>query len=302
MFFFLFFLFLCPLPSAHSLSPAKSVLFNGDTKILSLKKSSFKPFPKIYRPEVARWIIFFSQDQSSYMFLWLKRSYRYFPLMENILQAKSLPKELVSMTLVESSLSSKAVSSAQAVGYWQFIKPTALRFGLRINHWIDERQDFQKSTVAASEYLSFLYKEFEDWLLVMAAYNMGESRLRRLIKKHQTKNFWKLCKKPDFPRETALYVPKVLAAAYIVRKPENYGVEQFQVLSPFDYDVFYTPGGTDLKKMSLGAKISLKELKALNPDLKTNILPKFIPSHSLRIPEGSGVLISKWLDKQAQAN
>ena len=78
---------------------------------------------------MAKWILVFSQSQSSYMLLWLKRSYRYFPLMENILQAHSLPKELVSMTLVESSLSPKAVSSAQAVGYWQFIKPTALRFG-----------------------------------------------------------------------------------------------------------------------------------------------------------------------------
>lgn len=300
MFFFLFAFFLFSVAPANSLSNEQSAFFQRNTP--SFQKKDFKPFPKIYRPEVAKWIIFFSRSQSSYMLLWLKRSYRYFPLMENILQSKSLPKELVSMTLVESSLSSKAVSSAQAVGYWQFIKPTALRFGLRVNHWIDERQDFQKSTRAASEYLSFLYGEFEDWLLVMAAYNMGENRLRRLIKKHQTKNFWKLSKKPDFPRETALYVPKVLAASYIVRRPENYGLEQFQVLSPFDYDIFYTPGGTDLRKLSLGARISLKELKTLNPDLKANILPKFISSHSLRIPKGSGVHVSKWLDKQVQAH
>ena len=94
----------------------------------------------------------------------------------------------------------------------------------------------------------------------------------------------------------------MLAASYIVRKPENYGLEQYQVLSPLDYDIFYTPGGTDLRKLSLGAKITLKELKALNPDLKINILPRFISSHSLRVPEGSGRSISKWLDKQAQAN
>lgn len=302
MFLFLFSLFAFTELYADSLDSKRKKLLKENTNIPFSKKEAFKPFPKIYKPEVVKWILFFSQNRSSYMRLWLKRSYRYFPLMESILQTKSLPKELVSMTLIESGLSSKAVSSAQAVGYWQFIKPTALRFDLRVNHWIDERQDFQKSTKAASEYLYVLYREFEDWLLVMAAYNMGESRLRKLITKYQTKNFWRLSKKPDFPRETALYVPKVLAAAYIVKKPENYGLEQFQVLAPFDYDIFYTPGGTDLKKMSLGAKISLKELKILNPDLKTNVLPQFISSHSLRIPEGSGRLISKWLDKQAQAN
>ena len=299
MFFFLFFFFFSAF--ADPLHPKKADPVTKNPEIPFSQKKDFKAFPKIYRPEVTRWILFFSQNQPSYMLLWLKRSYRYFPLMESILQAQSLPKELVSMTLVESSLSAKAVSSAQAVGYWQFIKPTATRFGLRVNSWIDERQDFQKSTKAASHYLLELYKEFEDWLLVMAAYNMGEGRLRKLIAKYQIKNFWKLRKKSDFPRETASYVPKVLAAAYLVRKPENYGLEQFQVLIPLDYDIFYTPGGTDLRKLSVGAKIPLKDLKDLNPDLKTHVLPRFISSHSLRIPEGSGLQISKWLDKQAQA-
>ena len=126
------------------------------------------------------------------MRLWLKRSYRYFPLMERILQSRGLPKELVAITLVESSLSARAVSSANAVGYWQFIKPTALRFNLRVNNWIDERRDFHKSAFAATKYLYQLYEEFEDWLLAMSAYNMGEGRLRSLIKKHKTKKFWVL--------------------------------------------------------------------------------------------------------------
>ena len=147
--------------------------------------------------------------------------------MEEIFKSRGLPKDLVSMSLVESSLSPKAVSSAQAVGYWQFIKPTGLEFGLRINHWIDERRDFQKSTQAAAKYLYKLYGEFEDWLLSMSAYNMGEARLRRLIKKYQTKNFWILYKKSDFPKETALYVPKILAAAHIVKNPELYGLNDF---------------------------------------------------------------------------
>ena len=295
----------CAETSEKAVSVFKHNLQKKEKKLFSqsfTEKKPIKPFPKIYNSEVNRWVLFFSQKQSPYMRLWLKRSYRYFPLMESILKSKNLPKELVYMTLIESSLSSKAVSSAQAVGYWQIIKPTALRFGLRVNSWIDERQDFQKSTQAASQYLDLLYNEFEDWLLAMAAYNMGESRLRGLIEKYQTKRFWRLYKKPDFPRETALYVPKVLAAAHIIKNPENYGLDEFQILTPYSYDIFYTPGGINLKQMFLGAQLSLNDLKALNPDLKTDSLPPFISSHSIRIPQGSGLLISNWLDKQDQSH
>ena len=224
----------------------QAVLEQKDGKDFKIKNSRglyLKPFPVIYKPEVKRWILIFSQNYPSYMKLWLKRSYRYFPVMQKILQSQGLPKELAAMTLIESSLSPTAVSSAQAVGYWQFIKPTGLRFGLRINSWIDERQDFQKSTQAASRYLYQLYKEFGDWLLSMSAYNMGEARLRKLINKYQTKDFWLLYKKTDFPRETALYIPKILAAGYIVKNPELYGLNEFQVLSPYKYDIFFISGG-----------------------------------------------------------
>ena len=273
----------------------------GDLKLIktkSKKKLSIKPFPKIYNPEVKRWIDLFSQNHSSYLKLWLKRSYRYFPLMKQILNAQGLPKELVSMSLVESSLSPQAVSSAKAVGYWQFIKPTALEFGLTINHWIDERQDFEKSTQAAASYLYQLYLEFEDWLLAMSAYNMGENRLRKLSRKHQTKNFWKLYKKADFPRETALYIPKILAVNHILKNPSAYGWSEFVILTPYKYDIFYIPGGTSLKKISLETKVPIKELRKLNPSLKKHKIPASIVSHPIRIPKGMGKLLSNWLDKQ----
>ncbi|MCZ0933158.1 MAG: lytic transglycosylase domain-containing protein [Oligoflexia bacterium] len=264
----------------------------------SKKKLSIKPFPKVYNPEIERWISLFSQNHSSYLKLWLKRSYRYFPLMKRIFNSQGLPKELVSMSLVESSLSPQAVSSAQAVGYWQFIKSTGLEFGLKINHWIDERQDFEKSTQAAADYLQKLHLEFEDWLLAMSAYNMGENRLRGLIKKHQTKNFWKLYKKPDFPRETALYIPKILAVNHILKNPSAYGLSEFVILAPYKYDIFFLPGGSSLKKLSLETEIPLAELKKLNPSLKKQKIPFHIASHPIRIPKGMGKLFSNWLDKQ----
>ena len=264
------------------------------------KKLPIKPFPKIYNPEIERWIDFFSHNPRSYLNLWLKRSYRYFPRMKQVFISRGLPKELVSMSLVESSLSPKAVSSAQAVGYWQFIKSTGLEFGLKINDWIDERRDFEKSTQAAADYLGKLYREFEDWLLAMSAYNMGESRLRALIKKHQTKNFWKLYKKTDFPKETALYIPKILAVNHILKNLSDYGFNEFVILTPYKYDIFFLSGGSNLKQLAHETKIPLRDLKRLNPSLKRYKIPSYIASHPIRIPKGQGKLFSNWLDKQSK--
>ena len=136
-----------------------------------------------------QWIRVFQSSYSDRFRSWLERSYRYVPMMKKIFLSQGLPADLVYMAMIESGFLPYAVSSAQAVGYWQFIQPTALRFGLRKNHWLDERRDFEKSTYAASQYLLFLYKQFDNWYLAAAAYNMGEQKLSRLIQKHKTKNF-----------------------------------------------------------------------------------------------------------------
>ena len=253
------------------------------------------PLPLIYNYEVQRWVYVFTRPSSPYMKTWLARSYRYLPDMKKTLKTRGLPENLAYMTLVESGLSSHAVSSAKAVGYWQFIKSTALRFGLQVNYWIDERRDFQKSTRAAASYLDKLYQQFQDWPLTLAAYNMGEERLDRLIKKHRSNNFWALKRKPDFPKETALYVPKVLAIIHIMKSPARYGFPQFKILLPYEYDVFYVPGGTRLKELARKASIPYRELSRLNPELKTHHIPLSIQNHRLRVPKGSGGLISAWL-------
>ena len=257
-----------------------------------------QPFPRVYNPEVKRWIKFFSKNPDAYFKIWLKKAYRYFPIMQDILSSHGLPKELAAMSAVESSFSSHAVSSALAVGYWQFIRSTGLNFGLRINHWIDERRDFEKSTRAAALYLSKLYLEFDDWLLAMSAYNMGEGRLRKLIKHYENQDFWTLYKKSKFPRETALYIPKILAASHLLKYPSDYGLNEFVVLAPYEYDTFYTPGGVHLKELAEKTGISLKKLKNLNPDLKTGKIPNSIASHPIRIPKGKAVKVSHFLDKR----
>ena len=259
--------------------------------------SSYKQFPLIYNKEVKKWISTFVYLKPSYVKTWLMRSYRYVPQIKNIFKQKGLPEELAYIPLIESSLSAQAVSRAQAVGYWQFIYKTALHYGLTVNFWLDERKNFRKSTLAASLYLKELYHFFDDWLLVIAAYNMGETRLQKLIKKYDTKDFWELSKKHDFPRETAQFVPKVLAAAFIMKSPSRYGFDRFPILPPHRYDVFYAPGGMDFNAFLKDSKLSFKKFKELNPELKKLTLPHFINNHLVRLPKGKSALLSKWLSQ-----
>ena len=283
-------------------SGSKELTAGGSDISSCLRGDSKKPLPSlplILSGEVRRWIGVFTNPHSPYMKNWLAKSYRYFPDMKLILRSKGLPEDLVYITLVESGLSSHAVSSARAVGYWQFIKTTARRFGLRVNHWIDERRDFQKSTRAAGDYLYCLYQDFQDWPLSLAGYNMGEARLKKLIKKHRSRDFWTLSRKPDFPRETALYVPKILAVIRIMKSPSRYGFRQFKALSPYSYDVFYAPGGIRLKELAKQASISFRQLQVLNPELRTYQISPLVQNHRIRIPKGTGYRISAWLRKSA---
>ena len=197
-----------------------------------------------------------------------------------------LPQDLAYIAMIESGFSAKAISTASAVGYWQFIKPTAKSYGLKMNWWIDERQDFVKSTNAAANYLSDLYRLYGDWYLTAAAYNMGETRLNRLIKKHKTKDFWKLSKKRDFPKETKNYIPKLLASILISKAPGFYGFGKVIGDDPYNYEYYFVPGGTDLHNMAYSLNVDRKLFTKINPELKRGYIPKSIRIHKIRIPKG----------------
>lgn len=267
-------------------------------KNLERKKNSVSlssHLPRTYNYQVEQWVQIFQSRYSKSFRIWLERSYRYTPMMKNIFKQQNLPTDLVYLAMIESGFSSKAISPAKAVGYWQFIKPTALRFGLRKSHWLDERRDFEKSTYAAGQYLQFLYKQFGDWFLAAAAYNMGEKKLSRLIKKHKTKNFWSLSKKYDFPRETAQYIPKFIAALTITRAPALYGFNHLRIKTPYKYEIFYLPGGTNLRTLAAYIKQPYKKIKTLNPDLLSDRIPSHMENWRTRLPKGSSKKASQYI-------
>jgi membrane-bound lytic murein transglycosylase D len=136
----------------------------------------------------------------------------YFNMMDGILVAHGLPNELKYLAVIESDLQSYAVSWAGAVGPWQFMPATAKRMGLKVNQKIDERTDYYKSTIAAAKYLKELYAEYNDWLLVIAAYNGGN--VDHAIRKSHSRNFWNL--QYYLPEESRNHVKKFIATHYIM--------------------------------------------------------------------------------------
>ena len=260
-------------------------------------KKPFSGLPLTNNYQVQRWVHIFQTNYADRFRRWLERSYRYVPRMKEIFREQGLPVDLVYMCMIESGFSPHAVSSAQAVGYWQFIQPTALRFGLLKTPWLDERRDFETSTYAAGRYLKFLYNRFGDWWLTAAAYNMGEQKLSRLIQKHGTNSFWSLSQKYDFPYETARYVPQLIAAIAIARAPSLYGFDYLRIQTPYEYDVFYLPGGTDLRALSEYLNYPYKKIRALNPALLGHRIPRYAENWPTRVPKGSGGKVSMYVTR-----
>ncbi len=243
--------------------------------------------PVTYNSKVRRWIRFFQTTGQRDFKIWLERSARYEPKILPLLQQRGLPQDLFFLAMIESGFSARAVSTASAVGYWQFMAPTAKRYGLETSWWLDERRDIIKSTVAAASYLNDLYRMFDSWYLAAAAYNMGEGRTQRLIKKYNTRNYWELSKKPDFPKETESYVPKIIAAMLIAKAPHMYGFQNIKPQKPYEYEVFEVPGGTDLENLAYYAGIDKNDLRQMNPELVKGFVPQFVDRHTIRLPRGA---------------
>ena len=143
---------------------------------------------------------------------------KWFPIIEPILEKYGIPSDFKYMPLVESGFKS-GTSPKGAKGYWQFMPNTARDFGLKINATVDERQDIEKSTIAAAKYLKSLYREFGSWTLVAAAYNIGEGGLKKQMRHQKQDNYFKI----KFNRETASYVYKLIAVKEIIENPRRHG-------------------------------------------------------------------------------
>ena len=182
------------------------------------------------------------------------------------LEKNNVPIELALLPIVESAFDPFAYSHGRASGMWQFVPDTGKRFGMKQNWWYDGRRDVIASTAGAIAYMKYLHKFFDgDWLLALAAYNSGEGRVRRAVRKNkkQGKNidFWSL----DLPRETRAYVPKLLALADIIKRPEQFNLNLYEIANEEVISQVDIKSQLDLAKAASLAELSLTELQRLNP-------------------------------------
>ncbi|ACU02723.1 Lytic transglycosylase catalytic [Pedobacter heparinus DSM 2366] len=147
-----------------------------------------------------------------------RKAAEWFPIIEPILAAYGIPEDFKYMPLVESGLNS-GVSPKGAAGFWQFMPGTARMYGLKVNSKVDERNNLRKSTIAAAKYIKELYGIFDSWTLVAAAYNVGDSHMKRQINRQNQDNYFKM----KLNNETGGYVYKLISMKEIMKDPVRYG-------------------------------------------------------------------------------
>lgn len=217
--------------------------------------------------------------------LWIKRANRYFPYVEKRLKERKMPDDIKYVAVVESALNTYAVSSARAVGPWQFMEKTARRCGLKVNSHIDERLNFERATEAALDYLQGLHGMFGNWSLALAAYNCGEDRVSKNLMMQDVRTYYDL----DLPLETERYIFRILSAKMILSNPDAYGyrIPEVGLYRPHVFERLEIDIRNDLPLAVLAKALgtTYKVLRELNPDLKQETLPP--GSYRLKIPVGS---------------
>lgn len=225
---------------------------------------------------------------------WARKAGRYVPAIQAELARAGLPTDLVWMSLIESGHNPTIRSPVGAAGLWQFMPETARGYGLTVDRWVDERLDPLRSTQAAASYLSDLKSRFGSWELAMAAYNMGHYGLSRSVRRYNTNDFWRLMRlEAALPWETALYVPKILAIAIVMKNKRAFGLGDVPMDPAISFDTIYVPGGIPLAEVALQANVSEATLARLNPHFLSTLTPppsREDPAHlwPVHVPRGLG--------------
>jgi len=207
----------------------------------------------------------------------------YFPMFEDIFDSYGLPTELKFLAVIESALNPNAVSRVGATGLWQFMASTGRMYGLTSNSIVDERRDPLKSTDAAARYLRDLYKIYNDWTLALAAYNCGPGNVNRAIARSGNKrDYWEIYSR--LPRETRGFIPQYIAAVYAVNYYKEHNLSPVLINFPIAVDTIMVNKDIHLNQISEVMGIPLGELKALNPQYRTGLIPGSSKPYALTLP------------------
>lgn len=208
----------------------------------------------------------------------------YNPIFEEALESYQIPLELRNLPIIESALHPNAVSRAGAVGLWQFMIGTGKKYGLEVTSLIDERKDPIKASYAAAHYLKDLYDIFGDWSLAIAAYNCGPGNVSKAIRRSGggKTDFWGIYQ--YLPAETRGYVPAFIAANYVMNYYCDHNICPVGTTLPQATDTLLLKRNVRMEQISAMCDISIDELRALNPQYRTTLIPGDSHECILRMP------------------
>jgi hypothetical protein len=266
----------CPQFGQGNISYTDSIYIN---RLYAFPSEMELSYNQIVREYIDRYT---TRYRSSVQYMLGKGRY-YFPMIEDILDKYGLPLELKYLPVIESALRPDAVSRAGATGLWQFMLSTGKMYDLEVNSLVDERRDPVKATEAAARHLKDLYDIYEDWNLVIAAYNCGTGAVQKAMKRSGgLKDYWAIYS--FLPRETRGYVPAFIAATYTMNYYPEHNICPMECTYPVSVDTIMVNRMLNFQQVADVLHISLDEIRNLNPQYKKDIIPGEYKPYPLYLP------------------
>lgn len=266
----------------------EEAISNARSAVASDAADATYDIPIVVNETVLRILATFQNDLHDIIARGLARSGRFVPMIRRVFQEEGIPTDLAQVAMIESSFLPHARSRRAAQGIWQFMPRTGRHYGLRSNAVIDERSDPEKATRAAARYLSYLHELFHDWHLAMAAYNAGEGKVLRAMERTGLADFWQLATSRSLRAQTQNYVPAVIAAILISKNPAHYGFD-VEYEKPLEYERVTLNRPVRLRDLADQEVATLEALRALNPELRTEVTPRAPEGYELKVPTGGRV-------------
>ena len=255
---------------------------------LSSELNTTSDLPLVINDQVAGYINAFANSRSftAHMRASLKRAAPYRQMIQGVLKEEGVPQDLIYLAVAESGFQLQVVNAKSgAGGMWQFM-PFQGAYGLQRNGYFDERFDPVKSSRAYARYIKTLYNQFGDWYLAMAGYDWGPGNIQKAVMRTGYADYWQLLRRNALPRETADYVPKILAAVIMAKNPAKYGLEDVMAEKPLEEDTVPVDYAMDLRLAADVTDSTLANIVQLNPALLRLSTPAGI-HYDLHIPKGT---------------
>lgn len=269
-----------PTPDLDTLRLASAV---SDT-VMMARLAAMNPFFSLpFNDVVKNYMIVYSEKRGTAMQQAMGLSGYYFPIFEETFRRYGIPLELKYLAVVESMLKPTATSRAGAKGIWQFMYRTGRTYGLKIDSFVDERMDVEKSTDAAARYLKDLYRILGDWPLAVSAYNCGAGNVNKAIRRADGKrDFWSVY--PYLPRETRGYMPAFVGVMYAFNYSRDYGLVATAVGAPTQVDTFQIRRNLHFKQINEVVGVPMDDIRYLNPEYYNDIIPGAAGTCTVKIP------------------